>query len=243
MENTRLLISVRLEGLKEGERDALGTFFRKDYSRQKSATISLARFAKALEQTRFGEISPLDILEWMKGEKLLSKAEEYSRKEEAKRDFFESLLNQYPNEYCQIWLNSILEKQPGTRSVYLTYERGPEVLKLQMEYILQALQELQGREAKPDLIERLPVFARRITKDPHSFDQNSETGRLLIHALRVLNRYRLPRNDESLLLPGEELSETEALNELFYSMPLEELHNLVNNKIKEQGIEFRAVEG
>lgn len=221
--------SVKLTGLKDEEREALGSFFRRDFSRQKSVTLSLEQFAKALEQTRFSEIPPLDLLEAIKGEPILSKSEEYTQKEEAKRDYFQRLLGLYPKKYCQVWLKAILEKQPGTRTVHLTYERDPESLKVQMEHLLKALQVLQKREANQEGIERLPFFARRITKDPHGFDPTSETGRLLLHALRFLKRHLLLQNEEDPLLFSEELSEAEVLTQLYYSFGLlrDDLWNFV----------------
>lgn len=222
--------SVKLTGLKDEERESLGSFFRKDFSRQKTATVSLDQFAKALAQTRFSEIPPLDLLEAMKGESILSKSEEYSQKEEAKRDFFQQLLELYPEEYCQVWLKAILEKQPGTRAVHLTYERNPESLREQMEHLLKALQVLQERQANREGIERLPVFARRITKDPHGFDPTTETGRLFLHALRFLKRHTLPPKERELqLFFDEELSEAEALTQLYYSFGLlrDDLWNFV----------------
>ncbi len=176
--------SVKLVGLKAEEREALGAFFRKDYSRQKSATIYLEDFARALVQTKFSEIPPLAILESVAGGPIQGKNEEIAQKEKAKEEFFAEFTSSFPAEYCQSWLQSINEKETGTRLVHMIYDREPETLRVQMEYILKALSELPRPR-----VERLPVFARRITKDPHGFDQNNETGRLLIHALRYLRDY------------------------------------------------------
>ncbi|TGE35517.1 hypothetical protein E4K67_24675 [Desulfosporosinus fructosivorans] len=45
----------------------------------------------------------------------------------------------------------------------------------------------QVNRRHPNKIERLPMFARRITKDPHGFDPNSDTGRILLQALKIWN--------------------------------------------------------
>ncbi|NMA69410.1 MAG: DUF2399 domain-containing protein, partial [Desulfitobacterium sp.] len=194
--------SVKLTGLKEEEREALGAFFRKDFSRQKSATIYLEDFAKALEQTRFGEIPPLALLEGIAGEPLQGKKEEIAQKEKAKEEFFARFTSSFPHEYCQIWLQAIKEKERGTRPVHMAYDREPNTLKVQLGYILKAL----CRLPRPR-VERLSVFARQITKDPHGFDQNNETGRLLIHALRYLRDYYTKIGQES--LTTHETQETE----------------------------------
>jgi|GEM_PF-421942 len=282
--------TVNLPGLKEEEREALMGFFGKDFSYQKSASISLASFAKALEQTRFRELSPLELLEAIMNEPLLSKKEEYLQKEESRQAFFQELLDLYPDEFCQEWLKAILTKKPGTRAVHQAYEQDPGNLKQQMLYILKALQTLQerltnqaeqvgksglvskggqfdqvgqmaevcqvsklgkvsqvgqvgvvgkvdevgqagevdqagetGQVARERLfvIERLPVFARRITHDPHSFDPNRDTGRLLLHALRYLKEHTLPNYArEPELFFEEEFGEAEELTQLYYSFGL-----------------------
>ena len=250
--------SVTLTSLKEEERDAFSTLFRADFSRQKSITISLERFAKALELTKFSHVSPISLLEAMQGESLISNAERIALKERTKTEFFEDLLCRYSQPFCQRWLQAIIDKKPGTRSIHTAYESDLESLRVQMDQVLKALSDLNQqspselvqltlnigasvRESTPteveigtptcrsgclgiDKIERLPIFARRITKDPHGFDPNSDTGRLLILALKSLDS-ELPERDP-LILP---LTGAEELTELYYTFGLlrDDLWNFV----------------
>ena len=57
-----------------------------------------------------------------------------------------------------------------------------------MEHVLAALTELERRrgDRDADRMERLPLFAARITGDPHGFDPDTERGRLLMAALTLL---------------------------------------------------------
>ncbi|MDR3542926.1 MAG: TIGR02679 family protein [Desulfosporosinus sp.] len=214
--------SVTLTSLKEEERDAFSTLFRADFSRQKSITISLERFAKALELTRFSHVSPISLLEAMQGESLISNAERIASKERAKTEFIEDLLCRYSQPYCQRWLQAIIAKKPGTRSIHATFESNMESLRVQMDQVLKALADLN--QQAPNKIERLPIFARRITKDPHGFDPSSDTGRLLIQALKSLDS-ELPERDP-LTLP---LTGAEELTELYYTFGLlrDDLWNFV----------------
>lgn len=87
--------SVTLISPTAEEREALGALLRADVSRQKSITISLERFAKALELTKFNSVSPVRLLEEIHGESLISNAERIAGKEQQKALFFSDLLSRY----------------------------------------------------------------------------------------------------------------------------------------------------
>lgn len=72
--------SARLSIRSEDEREALEGFFARSYRNQKTATISAQAFRRALEHTRFAELSPEDILEAFAGAPLAGKREEESRR-------------------------------------------------------------------------------------------------------------------------------------------------------------------
>lgn len=228
--------SVTLTSLKEEEKEALSTFFRQDYSRQQSATISLERFAQALTGTRYGELSILTLMEKIQGKPLRSNAEILAQKEQAKKDFFAEVSRLYTDSYSKIWLGAIQEKHPGTRLVHQLYEKAPEVLFQEIVLVLNALRELAERPSHE--LYRLPVFARRITKDPHGFDANTERGHLLINALRLLSQEANPEDSPEKLSPA---SPAEELTELYYSFGL--LRDDLWNFVTCTGIQATSEEG
>ena len=214
--------SITLTSLKDEEREALSTLFRADFSRQKSITISLERFAKALELTKFAGISALSLLEEIQGQSLLSNSDRLALKEQAKATFFSDLASQYTEPYCQLWLQAIIEKNPRTRSIHTAYDTRYDQLEVQMHYVLSGLTAINKRQ--PNEIERLPMFARRITKDPHGFDLDSDTGRIFLQALKILNSQVRESDPITLALTG-----AEALTELYYFFGLlrDDLWNFV----------------
>ena len=72
--------SARLNIRSEDEREALEGFFARSYHNQKTASISAQAFRRALEHTRFVELSPEEILEAFAGAPLSGKREEESRR-------------------------------------------------------------------------------------------------------------------------------------------------------------------
>ena len=172
--------SVKLEKLTKGEADSLSAFFRRNYLAQQSVVIHFADFRVALEQTRFTGIHVLDFLSAYQGHHLLTNEEVGREKEMAKEQLFAKFMDQYPQTLCQQWLNAIKKKLPGTRRVHLAYEQDVLALEKNLHVVLEALRNL------PEKYERLPLFARRISGDPHALDQNTEAGRLLLYALGII---------------------------------------------------------
>lgn len=272
--------AVKLPNLNPEEQEFLSSFFRRDYRHQNNVTISLEDFAKALEQTKFAGIPVLTIMEGLYGGALLTRTQEGQEREKARSEYLTRLRSAYPQEYCQKWLTAIEERTEGTRSVQAAYEKDAGLLLKQMHQVLSALTELENgrrerlcqeavvayenstddrREQHGEYFERLPVFAQRITKNPHGFDPDTETGRLFIHALTVLRRHveangDMPSSFKLHDLPNSEqpeygetmkdsanLSGGEALNELFYHFGL--LRDDLWNFVTCAGIVARDVKG
>lgn len=234
--------TITLAALRPDEKEALSVLLRKDFSRQQSAAVSLERFAQALGGTRFASLPVLDILSGVFGEPVLTKTEIMKQREKSKQEFFAGLRQKFTPSYCQRWLDAVEAKRPGTRGVHAAYDKDPFLFAKHVERVLTALTELERRNSgwadsspkdRADVkFERLPLFATRITSDPHGFDPDTEQGRLLVSALDVLRQLEsrngvspgVPEADtpESGSAPALEtaLSQAEALTELLYDFGL-----------------------
>ncbi|MDI6813504.1 MAG: TIGR02679 family protein [Desulfitobacteriaceae bacterium] len=185
----RLAGSVKLTGLSPEEQEALSSLFRRDFRHKASAVIRLQGFAQALEETKFGDIAVLSVLEGIYG-RVLTYADALAEKEKTRLDFFAKLRDEYTGETCRAWLAAIEARQEGTRGVQVAYEKDAVSLLAGMRRVLHALTELEKLGVncceRYERYERLPVFARRVAKNPHAFDPGCETGKLFINALTVL---------------------------------------------------------
>jgi uncharacterized protein (TIGR02679 family) len=200
--------SVRLQPLSPAEKEVLSTFFRKDYSNQKSATISIEQFEKALEKTKFTGIDVKDLLDAYHGQPLISKIEEEERYAQKREMFFATLSQQHQHPNCQHWLEHIRGKGVGTKGIFSAYDRGRESLKIHMKHVCSALSQVSMEmevktKAKAKFYIRLPLFASHITGDPHGFDRDKEAGRYLIHALQVV-RLNTVQEYEYISIPSAE---------------------------------------
>ncbi|MEX2414782.1 MAG: TIGR02679 domain-containing protein [Paenibacillaceae bacterium] len=227
--------SVILREPNPAECEALSTWFRKDYTHHRQITVSVEQFALMLRETRFSDVPLIVLLEEIAGEKLISHTEALSMKEQAKRDYFnEYRRDPYDQSYfCVLWLTAILNKLPGTRRVHMIYENDPASLEPQMEYVLAALADLEQRNnwarkhdspnyrsKRMDSIERLPLFAERITKNPHGFDANTELGRLFVDALIIVRDGGSAEAASGTTMNDDDTTQatgSEALTELYYN--------------------------
>lgn len=174
--------TVVLRHLTEREKEVLSAFFRKDFTRQTSATISLSHFEQALQQTRFANVPVKVILEGCFGRHIIPKREADAQFKREKELFFRQLLFHYAHPRCQLWLKHIISNQAGSRGIHAAYGKDPALLKSGLEDVLKAI----GQLPEDGQYIRLSVFANRITGDPHAFDEQGERGKLLIHALQVI---------------------------------------------------------
>jgi uncharacterized protein (TIGR02679 family) len=182
--------SVKLSNLSAKEREALSLFFRKDFGTKKSVSISFTAFEEALQNTRFANVSVKEILDGFSGQDVLTKTEEEALYQAEKKAFFTELCERFSHPNCKRWLQNLTEKGPGSRGVHLAYDKDRDLLRLQLEHVLSAIQQLPREMGKNNHrngdrgFERLPVFATRVAKDPHAFDPDTDQGRFLISALQ-----------------------------------------------------------
>lgn len=172
--------SVKLVNLTVAEREALSQFFRKDYSRNASATVSFASFEKALAKSRFSGLAMEDILEAYEGKRLVTRSEKMQQHAERKEQFFRQLEMEHP--HAADWIYYIREKGRGTRMFHSLYDVDADRLRAVIASVCVALGSLPGRQK----YERLPFFSQRLERDPHAFDLDTDRGRAFLHALQFL---------------------------------------------------------
>ncbi len=171
---------VRLDGLKDADRESLGGLLGRELSQHDEVYVSAQEMEKALGQTRFASISLQDLVFAFAGGTVLSSREAKARYKAEKDRYFGELAQTCDITAGREWLEHLRQKGAGSRSVHLAFDRDRDHLRVQLLQVLQALGEV------PCAYERLPVFAARITGDPHGFDLDAETGRLLLAALQYL---------------------------------------------------------
>ena len=203
--------SVTLSHPTPSERVVIGKWMGKLYEeRATKLSVSLSRFEKGLLGTKFEEYKLWGILEITLGVTLVSKKEREDRVKLERASFFEHCYELYPHKYTRILLSCILQKKVGATSFISSYNQQQ---RIEIETIFKAVSLL------PETLERLPVFAERIARDPHYFDKESK----LIIALEVVSSTLEKRVYRSTLSAEEEM---QLLGE--FLLAKDDLHNFVS---------------
>lgn len=170
---------VKLSSPSQDEKQALSGFLGKDLSKQKSVAISVANFQKGINNSRFEGIS----VEWLVSayfdDQLLYKKDLRQQAELEQKEFFEKLIvESRADEKTIEWLQGAISDKIAPYSQLIhEYNQNREILYSMMTRVL------QGLSALPKQIMRIPVFAARITGDPHYFDKNGKAYIYLLHGV------------------------------------------------------------
>lgn len=162
--------------LSREEKEALEGFFQKSFRNQKTVTISAALMQRALDDSRFASLNWEEILEAYFGEALTGKREQERQKEEERNRFFSHIAGDSRGT-GRDWLEQTIQAGGlGFRLLMGQYRDNKEQLERLLPMVLSAANQLPSYEER---CEALPVFAARITGNPHFFDANTTAGRLL----------------------------------------------------------------
>ncbi len=162
--------SVRVANPSAHEIDVLEGFFGQNFHGQKSITISAERFSKALCASRYADVSSEQLLQLYFGTTPISKKEQKENKEKKQQAIRTEFSHYCENTAAQSFVPSLLELQKGNSKKNL--QEWKRLLFLSADII-------NSLPYRTSAVEYLPVFAARLTKNPHAFDKGGVQGDLL----------------------------------------------------------------
>lgn len=168
--------NVVLRSVSQEELETLEGFFGKSFHGQKSITISAEKFGKALGDSRFGAVEPVQLLELFFGERMVGRREEIEAGERRRREILEQATVRYAATAAADWLPLLSEMLWGGRTRNIT------------EWARQLFLSADIMNALPYRLDRLlylAVFATEVTGNPHAFDRGSEDGELLFRLIQM----------------------------------------------------------
>lgn len=183
--------TVVLQRLSGEEIEILEGFFQKSYHGQKSVSVSASRFEKALKDSRFGGISPKNLLELYFQEEMTGKKEQRDREARRWQQLLEEVQNLYPGTPAQKLLDELgkswkKEEELQALRQYLAKlyrESGKQMDEVQKVLKL-AAGIVNGLPYRSGSLEYLAVYAALMTGNPHAFDDGMKDGQLLYLLLK-----------------------------------------------------------
>lgn len=216
--------TVLLTSLSREEKSQLGGFFQRDYTSNKTITISADLMEKCLESSKFAGLTWELILETYFGEPLQVKKEIELAESKRREDYFAEILESISDESGREWLRSILEeKKEGYLLITQLYKESPEELRSILTYVTTGIAKLKVFQDKKQK-ELLAVFSANVTGNPHYFDEGKTGEKLLFNYL----------GERNFDLKQEGLSRAEYKNRIYYEAGI--LKDEVSNDALAYGI-------
>lgn len=235
--------TVILTGLKPEDKVQLGGFFQKDYSENKSVTISAALMEKTLAASRFSGVTLEEIITAYFGKPLTVKKEERQQADERKRQFFNEILQEAECEIGKQWLEKLLSEQgDGYQVLMKQYKENEKELRDTLKTVLASIQELPVIKAMETAAEKeapkmerelLAVYAARTTGNPHYYDEGTVGDKLLTAFLKEYTDTNPAQN--------RELTYVERKNRLLYGAGI--LKDDLSNDTLVYGIHAQNIDG
>lgn len=195
--------NVTLKNLTQDQREVLEGFFQKSFHGQKSASISAAKFEKALKNSRFHQITPERLFLACFGAVPVGKRDEAQRHQEQWSDMIMQVQSRCKDPLAQSWLEAYTEN-PGDFPVLSRRLRsfGDDIL--QGRKLLEKTADILIRlPQRQDQVEYRAVFSAKLTGNPHSFDDDRADGRLLYELVKWFAQMtdgNFEKNEEKKLL-------------------------------------------
>lgn len=161
-----------------GERD-VSAYLRREVRR--GDRLTYREFSAAWERTRFGSLSLEEFLLALMPKDFTSKQEERKREKTVRQTIYERLAEICKSGSALAWLEALKSREL----------RLPQRDFYQREELLVAV--ARALDNLPQVYERLPFFANRVTGSPHGLDFDREEGRLFLQALAFLKGESVPR--------------------------------------------------
>lgn len=216
--------TAMLTSLSREEKSQLGEFFQRDYTSNKTITISADLMKKCLESSKFAGLTWELILETYFGEPLQVKKEIELAESKRREDYFAEILESISDESGREWLRSILEeKKEGYLLITQLYKESPEELRSILTYVTTGIAKLKVFQDKKQK-ELLAVFSANVTGNPHYFDEGKTGEKLLFNYL----------GERNFDLKQEGLSRAEYKNRIYYEAGI--LKDEVSNDALAYGI-------
>ncbi len=224
--------TVILQNLSAEEKIQLGGFLRRDYTENKTVTVSAGLFERCLEDSRFSGITMEELLTAYFGEELRVRKDERRKEEEKRAHFFAEILEGREESSGGKWLQDVLAgRLHGYELLIQQYREEPEELKKLLNYVLNGIDSFPNQSLSEERNgkresgrELLAVFSARITGNPHYFDTGTTAEKLLTAYLETVTP----------LETFADLSGAERKNRLFYQAGI--LKDDLSNEVLSYGI-------
>ncbi|KPU27615.1 hypothetical protein TR13x_03540 [Caloranaerobacter sp. TR13] len=187
--------TIILNNLTKEEKDALSGFLGIGFYDKTDARIKIEKFQTALDNSRFKGVKLEDVLAEYFGSAIISKKDEKEKYKLERERYFEEIVKEFIDTKSYTWLKYVFESKGNAyRVITKRYDEDKQSLKEDLIITMRGLNSLPFLKSK--IKERLAIFASRVTKNPHAFDEKTEAGKLLMYGISYLLCRDYPKSAE-----------------------------------------------
>lgn len=171
--------------------DALEGFLQKNCHEKKNLSISVNKIRVALSNTKFRDCSLEEIvLAYFQGN-IISKNEQEQIKRDEFETWFDELIEQYNNTPAAEFLIKISKERSKPYSMLATdFHRNRDWMNHYFSNVIEAMNELPYMRQE---YQRIPIFAAKISGNPHFFDVGERALLYLMYGIGVLTNTPIPK--------------------------------------------------
>ncbi|KGG80587.1 hypothetical protein Y919_05310 [Caloranaerobacter azorensis H53214] len=187
--------TIILKNLTKEEKDALSGFLGIGLYDKNDVKIKVEKFQNSLDNSRFKGTKLEDVLAEYFGSVIISKKDEKEKYKLERERYFEEIFKEFIGTKSYDWLKYVFEfKDNAYRVITKRYDEDRQALKEDLIITMRGLNSLPFLKSKTK--ERLAIFASRVTKNPHAFDEKTEAGKLLMYGISYLLGRDFPKSAE-----------------------------------------------
>lgn len=234
---------IKLTNLSSDEKNDLEGFFKKDFGAEKDVKISFTLMDKALKSSKFASLAWEEILTTYFNEPLIINKQKREKEANSKNAFFDKCIQNIPTSHISQniakWFEDVWKQNSkGSQILIKMYNddgKDKENTYMFIKKLFIAFSTLPCLENK---MLGLPVFAATTTGNPHFFDLNTPTSKLLISFIESLPFINAEIKD---IKDTKQISNTEYIENLFYKAGI--LKDNVSNMCLAYGIHANKKDG
>lgn len=178
--------TIKLENITTEEAKSLGRLFGMEYQENSNITLSVSKFIKIMENSKYEDFDIKVLVEEYTNTKLITNKEKNLSKIIKEIKFYEEIfLN---NEGIgKKWLKEVItdKKQPYLL-IHTRYLKNKEELRKELYNIITLLNNL------PEENMFLPIYSSKYTKDPHYLDIDTNHSNLFLYGLSYIDKEKFP---------------------------------------------------
>lgn len=180
---------VLLNNINDNEAHKLSRLMGKNYKPNETIKISISKFIKVMEESKFKDFNISTLIEEYFGITLVTNKEIKTKIIMAEESFYSELTKD--NSLGSNWLKKVISKKiPPYRIIHQRYNTNKEELK---KNILNTIMLINNLPKENTL---LSIYASTITQDPHYLDLDSKTSALFFFALADISKGSFPQTRE-----------------------------------------------